>query len=69
MSGEFWLSCRNERDAYFICGMGAGVQEGLLESFEGILGCFEGALEGFEGLLGCFEGALEGFEGLLAGCR
>ena len=50
MSGEFWLSCRNERDAYFICGMGAGV----LESFEGLLGCFEGALEGFEGLLaGC----------------
>ena len=58
MSGEFWLSCRNERDACFICGMGAGV----LESFEGLLGCFEGALEGFEGLL-------EGFEGLLAGCR
>lgn len=62
MSGEFWLSCRNERDAYFICGMGAGVLEGLLESFEGLLGCFEGALEDFEGLL-------EGFEGLFAGCR
>lgn len=47
MSGEFWLSCRNERDAYFICGMGAGVLEGLLEGFED-------ALEGFEGLLaGC----------------